>query len=151
MTYYPTTYSRLSTGYTGKLSTDTVAGGYDLGFLDGYGQSLTLAGALTVTGDVSVAGGTTIGGFSLTTHTIDFGSLGVSGGQSTVTVGIASALKDDGFFVTVPSIWSVADYQVDVKASSGSTTGEVNVTALNSGLSAVDPTSGTFTILRVGF
>ena len=152
----PTTFSKVSTGYNDSANS-VLESGYDLGFIDGYGTNLTLGDGLTVTGDLSVTGdvvvadGTTIGGFSLTTHTIDFGSLGVSGGQSTVTVGIASALKDDGFFISVPSIWSVADYQVDVKVSSGSTTGEVNVTALNSGLTTVDPTSGTFTILRVGF
>jgi len=158
----PTTFSRVSTGY--KDSVNTIAeSGYDFSCIDGYAETLTVnagvTGALTgaVTGttgtfstSLGVGGGTAITSLSITTHTVDFGSV-TAYGYSTLTVGISGATYEDGFFVTTPSIWSGADDALSVTARSGDTTGEVDLVCVNSGASDRDATSGTFIVLRVGF
>jgi len=140
----PTTFSRVSTGY--KDSVNTIAeSGYDFSFIDGYGETLTLGTSF------GVGGGTTVTGFSVTTHSVDFGAVDGEA-SSLVTVGITGAAGDDGLFVTRPSTWSGAAYQTIVLAAqSGDTTGEVNVICANSGTTSTDPAAGVITILRVAF
>jgi hypothetical protein len=132
----PTTFSRVSTGY--KDSANTIAeSGYDLDFIDGVGDTLTLGG------------GTTLTHVSVTTHTVDFGSV-TAYGYSTLTVGVSGATYEDAFLVTTPSIWSGADDALSVAARSGDTTGEVDLVCVNSGATARDATSGTFIVTRIG-
>ena len=170
----PARFSRVSVGFvnSGQTIIDVDAG--DTGDIFSVNGATQLTGNVTITGDflptgdmtlvgdlvqtgaatisesLGVGGGTALTGLSVTSVNVDFGELGISGGQSTTTVGVAGATDGDILLVTLPSIWSVADYQVNVTASSGDTTGEVNLTALNSGLTAVNPTAGNFQILRIG-
>jgi len=140
----PTTFSKVSTGYNDSVNT-VGESGYDLGFIDGYGTTLTLATSL------NVAGGTALTGLSATTHSIDFGA--VSGENASLkTVGIAGATGDDVLLITRPSTWSGAAYNVlTVAAQSGDTTGEVNVICFNSGTTNTDPAAAVFSILRIAF
>lgn len=152
----PTTFSKVSTGY--KDSARSIAeNAYDLGFINGYGTDLTLGDDLTITGTGTFTGGVTIDGadiltdLNVTTSTVDFGSLGVSGGTSTVTVALSGATKTGKYyFVSAPSGWYATYPTVSLGVSSGDTTGELNLTATNSGLTAVDPASSTFAILELG-
>ena len=159
----PTTYSKISTGYVD--SGNTIAeSNYDFSCIDGYAETLTVnagvAGDLTgaVTGttgtfstSLGVGGGTTITSIHAVAEILDFGNLGVSGGVSTLTAAVSGATYSDAFMVTTPSIWSGLDDLVIVTARSGDTTGEVDIIAVNSGLSARDCTAGSFIITRIGF
>lgn len=121
----PTTFSRVSTGY--KNSKNTIGeSGYDLGFIDGYGTNLTLAGDLTVTAsdisiydDVTVQSDVTIRG----QLTVDGGFLSNSGNTFKSNVSIGGGL----------TVRSNTTFQASNVTISGGLTVDSNAT-FNSGL-----------------
>lgn len=133
----PTTFSRVSTGY--KDSANTIGeSGYDLGFLDAVGTTLTLGG------------GTKLTNLSITTHSADWGSV-AQYGYSTITVGITGVADGDLLLAMYPSLFSGTYNALSVYATSGDTTGEANLIAINSGATAVDPAAAVVNVLRVTF
>jgi hypothetical protein len=159
----PTTFSRLSTGYLDSAST-IGEDSYDMSFIDGYCETLTsnagvtgdLTGAVagttgTFSTSLSVGGGTTIEALSITTVAADFDSVTSLQPDSTITVAVASAADGDLLYAMKPSLWSGAQSQLQIGCTSGDTTGEVNLTCHNSGITSIDPASAVVTILRVNF
>ena len=168
----PTTFSKVSTGY--KDSANTIGeANYDHGYIDGYGEELTLATSLTApdvtasddvvaTSDVSAGGnvyadgGLIVGGgseliaISTGTEALDFGSVAVDG-YSTVTMGLSGATRGDSLFITPDSKWSGAYYELIVHAQSSETAGEIHITAANSGKTATDPDAIVFRATRINW
>lgn len=171
MPIHPTRYSRVSIGWltstkslvdqdpadTGEVF-DTMG---DAVFRSAVsiGGAVTLSGAQTQLstasygGNVTASSGIFVGNaaaineivaISSVTTGPTFGAIGVSGGVSLVTVAMSGATRGDTILVTADSKWQqvAAHRYVWLQASSGSTTGEVNVWATNSGLTAVTPTAG---------
>ena len=171
MARYPTTYSRVSTGY--KDSKNTIAeSGYDLGFIDAIGSGTLqssnlsatglLAGATaaifsmtTLSGGISVGGGDKISLISSKTAAISLGAIAPLESSSVVTVaGPSGTSRGDALFITVDSIYPVVAANRDVHwmCSSSSTAGEVHVWGVNSTLTSVTPTASTVVrITRIGF
>jgi hypothetical protein len=155
----PTRHSRLSVGYHSSAQTLPDYDAADTGAVFSvtgdsvFDSAVSIAGNLTATGGISVGGGGEITAASSATAELDFGSIAISGGQSTLTMALAgasgSATNTDVFIINPSSEWSGTDYQLQITVNSGDTAGEINVTAINSGLTAVDPAATVFRVTRL--
>lgn len=119
-----------------------------------FQSTLSSRGQVNADAGIQVGGGVVAQIISSTTTDLAFGSIGVSGGISSVTVAFSGVSKNDVVLITPDANWfrTAANRGIAVYASSTSTVGEVDVWAVNSGLTAVTPTAATvFRLTRIKF
>ena len=151
----PTRFSRMSVGFVSSAESLVDRDAGDTGDVfsvtggSAFGEVSTTV--LTATTSLAVGGGTTLEKISAVTVAADFGSVTSIGGGSTITVGVAGVVDGDLLYAQRPSIWSGAYGALTLDASSGDTTGEVNLTANNSGITAIDSASAVVNILHINF
>lgn len=119
-----------------------------------FQSTVSARGQVNADAGVQVGGGTVAQVVSSVTTSVSFGVLGVSAGVSLVTVAFSGLSRNDAVFVTPDPTWhlTAAHRYIQYWASSTSTTGEANLWAVNSGLTAVTPTAGSiFRLTRIKF
>lgn len=137
----PTRLSRVSVGYDNEVQENVDKDAGDAGAV----FSTTTYGT-----DIGESGTGPIVQISTHTFATDLGTIAVQD-SSVATVGISGATRGDSFIVQHDSEWSGADHDIVVTAQSGDTTGEVNIIAVNSTLTAVDTTAAVFRVTRINF
>lgn len=109
-------------------------------------STATFAGNVTATSGLLVGNAAAVNelvAVSTATAALSFGAIAALGTSSTVTAALSGATRGDSIFVTPDANWHRAadNTLVSVYASSGSTSGEISVWAINSGQSSITPTA----------
>lgn len=119
-----------------------------------FQSTVSARGQFNADAGVQVGGGEVVQVISSKTAAISFGAIAPLESSSVITVALSGLSRNDALFITPDANWhhTAANLDVHVCCSSGSTSGEASVWAINSTLTSVTPTaSSIFRLTRMKF